>query len=131
MEQVLISILENSIVGGFFVYMLFYITKNFKEALDKNTDQLEQISNTLNTMDQRISKLEKGLIFMDKGSVIRFLALIASLLAYFRIDVPETTIELIASLVVSAVGIYAAYKNNYLFLTWFETERSSQIRRTL
>jgi hypothetical protein len=60
MEQILISILENSIVGGSFVYMLFYITKNFKEALDKNTDQLEQISNTLNTMDQRISKLEEG-----------------------------------------------------------------------
>lgn len=60
MEQVLISVLENSIVGGSFVYMLFYITKNFKEALDKNTIQLEQISNTLNTMDQRISTLEKG-----------------------------------------------------------------------
>lgn len=52
---------------------------------------------------------------MDKGSVIRLLVLISSLLAYFRIDVPETTIELIASFVVSAVGLYTAYKNNYLF----------------
>jgi len=52
---------------------------------------------------------------MDKMSVVRVLMLIASLLAYFNINVPESTIELVASLIVSIIGLYVAYKNNYLF----------------
>lgn len=60
LEEVVGSVLENSLIGGAFVYMLYYITKNFKEALDKNTDKLEQISDTLEMMDRRIAKLEEG-----------------------------------------------------------------------
>ena len=60
MEEAIIGVLENSLVGGAFVYMLYYITKNFKDALDKNTDKLEQISDTLEMMDRRIAKLEEG-----------------------------------------------------------------------
>ena len=52
---------------------------------------------------------------MDKTSVLRLLVLIASLLAYVNINIPETTIEMIASVFVGVVGLYTAYKNNYLF----------------
>lgn len=52
---------------------------------------------------------------MDKPSVIRALGLIASLLAYFGINVPESTIELVAFVIVGIMGLYTAYKNNYLF----------------
>lgn len=52
---------------------------------------------------------------MDKPSVIRFLVYIASILGYFQINVPESTIEYIASIIVGIVGLYVAYKNNYLF----------------
>jgi len=52
---------------------------------------------------------------MDKASVLRILVLIASLLGYFGVNVPETTLELAAGIVASVVGLYVAYKNNYLF----------------
>lgn len=52
---------------------------------------------------------------MDKASVIRVLTLIAALLAYFGINVPESTIELVTYVIVGVTGLYAAYKNNYLF----------------
>lgn len=51
----------------------------------------------------------------DKQSVLRFLGLIAALLAYFNINTPESTIEGLASVVVGLVSLYVAYKNNYLF----------------
>lgn len=52
---------------------------------------------------------------MDKASFVRMVGLVASFLAYFSINIPESTVELIASLLFGAFGLYAAYKNNYLF----------------
>lgn len=60
MEETIVRMFENSIVGGAFVYLLWYITKNFKDALDKNTSMLGDISSTLKDMDKRIAKLEGG-----------------------------------------------------------------------
>lgn len=59
MEELIIKVFENSLIGGAFVYLLWYITKNFKEALDKNTLELRNISSTLSHMDKRIEKLEQ------------------------------------------------------------------------
>lgn len=59
LEELIVKLFENSLVGGAFVYLLWYITKNFKEALDKNTEKLEVISDKLTHMDNRIAKLEE------------------------------------------------------------------------
>lgn len=59
MDAVVKQLIETSIVGGAFIYMLFYITKNFKDALDNNTDKLELISSTLQDMNNRLTKLEE------------------------------------------------------------------------
>lgn len=60
MEEVVFKLFENSIIGGAFVYLLWYITRNFKDALDKNTEKLSDISQTLKDMDVRIAKLERS-----------------------------------------------------------------------
>lgn len=52
---------------------------------------------------------------MDKASVVRILTLIASLVAYFGVNTPEGTIELVAGVISGLIGLYVAYKNNYLF----------------
>lgn len=52
---------------------------------------------------------------MDNASISRLVLLIVALLTYFGINIPETVVELITGLIVSIVGLYAAYKNNYLF----------------
>lgn len=54
-------------------------------------------------------------MLLDKMSIVRFISLIVALLAYFGVHIPETTVELIATLIATVVTIYVAYKNNYLF----------------
>ena len=55
------------------------------------------------------------MIDLDKASIIRLVSLVVALVAYFGINIPENTVELVGSLIVSIVGLYTAYKNNYLF----------------
>lgn len=52
---------------------------------------------------------------MDKASIFRIIAFILSLSTYFGINIPESTVELVSSIVVAIAGLYVAYKNNYLF----------------
>lgn len=52
---------------------------------------------------------------MDKESVFRMIALIASFIAYFGINVPESVVEAVSYVVFGAIILYTAYKNNYLF----------------
>jgi len=54
---------------------------------------------------------------VDDGqlSIVRILLFVASGLAYFNINVPESTVELISYIVFGLIGLYTAYKNNYLF----------------
>ena len=51
---------------------------------------------------------------VDKASVIRIVALVLTLVAYFGINVPEGIDEYIVGTVMLFVTIYTAWKNNYL-----------------
>ncbi|MCK0473772.1 phage holin [Halalkalibacter sp. APA_J-10(15)] len=53
-------------------------------------------------------------MMFDSGSVTRFFGLIAALLAYFGIHVPEDVTEAVASLAIAVLAVYAAWKNNYI-----------------
>lgn len=67
-------------------------------------------------MGKRSSDINQlGVMLVDKASVLRFLTLIASILAYFSVNVPKSTLELLASVIAGIVALYVAYKNNYLF----------------
>jgi SPP1 family holin len=51
---------------------------------------------------------------MDKASVLRIVALLASLLAYFGLNIPQEWHEWIAGAIMLGIAIYSAWKNNYL-----------------
>lgn len=51
---------------------------------------------------------------MDKASVVRIIALIASILLYFNVNVPSEIQEYIAGAVMLFITLYTAWKNNYL-----------------
>jgi SPP1 family holin len=51
---------------------------------------------------------------MDKASLLRVVALIASLLAYFGVNVPQEWHEWIAGAIMLGLAIWGAWKNNYL-----------------
>lgn len=57
----------------------------------------------------------KGGIWMDRASIVRVITLIASIIAYFGINLPESTIEAVSYVIFGIIVLYTAYKNNYLF----------------
>lgn len=66
MEGVVASLFETSLIGGAFVYLLWYITSTFKDAitkisdnLDKMSDQLGNISTNLQDTNDRLEVVEK------------------------------------------------------------------------
>ena len=59
MEQVVASIVEKSLVGGAFVYMLHYFLNRFSASLEKVTSTLDDISNTMRMMDARMHSVEQ------------------------------------------------------------------------
>lgn len=52
---------------------------------------------------------------MDLASIVRVVTLLAGLLVYAGINVPENVIEAISYVVFGIFTLYVAYKNNYLF----------------
>lgn len=66
MEEVIISLLEKSIVGGAFVYLLYYFTTflskllgDMSTTIEKLGETLTSISNTLTKMDMRMESVEQ------------------------------------------------------------------------
>ncbi len=73
MEQLIVGVIEKSLVGGAFIYMLHYFFTQFSRSLEKATVSLEKvtailddISNMIIIMDarmqgfeQRVEKLEE------------------------------------------------------------------------
>lgn len=66
MEQLIAGLLEKSLVGGAFVYMLHYFLGRFSTTLEEVSitmsgvlTTLGDISDTMQNMDARITKLEE------------------------------------------------------------------------
>jgi hypothetical protein len=60
-EAVIASILEKTIVGGAFVYLLFHFVNRFGSALDKIGTQMENIASTLFRINTRLDNVETRL----------------------------------------------------------------------
>jgi hypothetical protein len=58
METIIASVIEKSLVGGAFIYLLYMFTTKFNTTLEKIADTLVHVSNTLNNLDERVKKLE-------------------------------------------------------------------------
>lgn len=67
MEQVLGSILESTIIGGAFMYMLHRFLNNFSNTLVRIADTQESTVGTLLKMDLRLELLEKRLSDLEGG----------------------------------------------------------------
>lgn len=59
MENIIASLLEKSLVGGAFLYMLWMFTTKFNVTLENIADTLHQVSHTLTSLENRVSKLEE------------------------------------------------------------------------
>ena len=59
MEDVFISVLEKSVVGGAFMYLLYHFISRFTCSLTDVSNTLRQISQTMNSMDMRMEQMEK------------------------------------------------------------------------
>lgn len=70
MEALIVSLLEKTIVGGAFIYLLYYFVSKFSVTLERISATLERISNTLLRMDIRFENLEKRVEQLEKGEDI-------------------------------------------------------------
>jgi hypothetical protein len=66
MEELIYGILEKSLVGGAFLYLLYQFTTKFTKTqedivngLTKMSETMSEISNTMSTLDERVKALEK------------------------------------------------------------------------
>lgn len=58
-EQLIATVVEKSLVGGAFIYLLYMFTNKFNVTLEKVADTLVDVSQTLNNLDERVKKLEE------------------------------------------------------------------------
>lgn len=68
MEQLIANIIEKSLVGGAFVYMLHYFLTKFSASLEKVTTTLNDISNTMQKMDTRMQSVEHRIKRLEEKS---------------------------------------------------------------
>ena len=66
MEQVVLSILEQSLLGGAFIIMLYYFLTKFAQTLDRVALSLEMVSTTMSNMDIRMESVERRLEALEK-----------------------------------------------------------------
>lgn len=59
MEQIIAGVIEKSLIGGAFVYMLHHFLTQFSTSLEKVTTTLEDVSNAMKMMNARMQSVEK------------------------------------------------------------------------
>lgn len=59
MERIISGIIENSLIGGAFIYMLYTFLTKFSSTLEGIANTLMKIDSRLNTMEVRINRLEE------------------------------------------------------------------------
>jgi len=59
MEAIIANLIEKSLIGGAFVYLLHYFLGRFSTALENVSKTLEGVSKTLLRMNLRLDSIEK------------------------------------------------------------------------
>lgn len=59
MEGLIVSLFEKSLVGGAFVYLLYFFVNKFNITLLDVATTLKEVSGTLSSMDARMTTLEE------------------------------------------------------------------------
>lgn len=67
MEQIIAGVIEKSLIGGAFIYMLHYFLTQFSTSLEKVTRTLEDVSNTMKMMDARMHIVEQRIERLEEG----------------------------------------------------------------
>jgi hypothetical protein len=58
-NEIIAGVIEKSLIGGAFLYLLHYFVNVQTKLLSKISDTLLKVSNTLSSLDRRMSKLEQ------------------------------------------------------------------------
>jgi hypothetical protein len=66
-EEVIAGLLEKSLVGGAFIYMLHFFLGKFASTLDNVSSTLDDVSTTLVNMNSRMEKVEQRLEKLEGG----------------------------------------------------------------
>lgn len=67
MEEIIVNLLESTLVGGAFVFLLWRVTTTFENSLNGNTEELKRITGVLVRLDLRMESLEKRIADVEKG----------------------------------------------------------------
>jgi hypothetical protein len=67
METLWTSIAEKTVVGGAFLYMLYFFLNRFVGTQDRIVDTLVQITGTLTSMNTRLDRLEAEISELKEG----------------------------------------------------------------
>lgn len=70
MEELIFAIIEKSLVGGAFIYMLHYFLVRFSKALEAVGENLENVSRALLKMNARLDNIEKRIDTIERSDVI-------------------------------------------------------------
>lgn len=70
MEEMISKLIENSLIGGAFIYMLHYFLGRFSTALDSVVKSLEIVSTTLIKMNERLDDIEERMDRIDKKGAV-------------------------------------------------------------
>lgn len=69
MEELILNLLEKSVISGCFVFLLYYVVQNMKSISESNScigTTLKEVSNTLLKIDLRVETLEKRINSLEK-----------------------------------------------------------------
>lgn len=67
MEQVIASILEKSLVGGAFLFLLYHNNVTLAGSIKEVANTLAEISKTMLSMDRRMEQVEKDVEKLKDG----------------------------------------------------------------
>lgn len=68
MEEVIAQVIEKSLIGGAFLFMLYHNNVTFAGTLKEVSQTLGTISSTMNRMDMRMEQVEKDVeVLKRKG----------------------------------------------------------------
>lgn len=61
MEEIIVSTIEKTLVGGAFIYLLHYFVNKFNNSLISISDSMVKVTEVLLRMDMRFEQIEKRL----------------------------------------------------------------------
>lgn len=69
MEEVIVSLIEKSLVGAAFIYMLYFFLGQFSTSLQEVGKTLNDVSQTLLKMNTRLDNIERRMNEVERKEV--------------------------------------------------------------